>query len=118
MLMVERTNPLGREAGGRSSMFARISTLEGSPEQVDQGLRNVREQVLPFMQQQDGFKGFIALSDRQSGKVIGVSLWESEQAMRASEEAGDRARSDSAEVVSASVVGVERYEVGLFEMSN
>jgi hypothetical protein len=50
--------------------------------------------------------------------VIGVSLWESEQAMRASEEAGDRARGDSAEVVSASEVGVERYEVGLFEMSN
>ena len=50
--------------------------------------------------------------------MIGVSLWESQQAMRASEEAGDRARGDSAEVVSASEVGVERYEVGLFEMSN
>ena len=99
-------------------MFARMTTLEGPPDQVDEGLRYVREQVLPFMQQQDGFKGFIALGDRQSGKVIGVSFWESEQAMQASEEAGDRARSDSAEVVSASVVGVERYEVGLFEMPN
>ena len=99
-------------------MFARMTTLEGPPDQVDEGLRHVREQVLPFMQQQDGFKGFIALGDRQSGKVIGVSLWESEQAMRASEGAGDRARSDSAEAVGASVAGVERYEVGLFEMSD
>ena len=99
-------------------MFARMSILEGSPDQIDVGLRHVREQVLPFMQQQDGFKGFIALSDRQTGKVIGVSLWESEQAMRASEKAGDRARGDSAEVVSASGVDVERYEVGLFEVSN
>jgi heme-degrading monooxygenase HmoA len=89
MLTMGRTNPLDRQAGGRSCIFARISTLEGSPDQVDEGLRHVREQVLPLMQQQDGFKGFIALSDRQSGKVIGVSLWESEQAMRASEEAGD-----------------------------
>ena len=70
------------------------------------------------MQQQEGFKGFIALGDRQGGKVIGVSLWESEQAMHASEGAGDRARSDSAEAVGASVAGVERYEVGLFEMSD
>jgi heme-degrading monooxygenase HmoA len=99
-------------------MFARMSILEGSPDQIDEGLRHVRKQVLPFMQQQDGFKGFIALSDRQTGKVIGVSLWESEQAMRASEKAGDRARGDSAEVVSASGVDVERYEVGLFEVSN
>jgi heme-degrading monooxygenase HmoA len=99
-------------------MFARMSILEGSPDQIDEGLRHVREQVLPFMQQQDGFKGFIALSDRQTGKVIGVSLWASEQAMRASEKAGDRARGDSAEVVSASGVDVERYEVGLFEVSN
>ena len=60
-------------------MFARMSTLEGSPDQVDEGLRHVREQVPPFRQQQDGFKGFIALADRQSGEVIGVSLWESEQ---------------------------------------
>jgi len=73
---------------------------------------------LPLLQQQDGFKGFIALGDRQSGKVIGVSLRESEQAMQASEEAGDRTRSDSAQAVGASVAGVERYEVGLFEMSN
>ena len=70
------------------------------------------------MQQQDGFKGFIALSDRQSGKVVGVSFWESGQAMQASEEVGDRTRSDSAEAVSGAVVGVERYEVGLFEVSS
>ncbi len=97
-------------------MFARMSTLEGPPDQMDEGLRYVREQVLPLMQEQDGFKGFIALGDRQSGKLIGVSLWESEQAMRASEEAGDRTRSDSAQAVSATVAGVERYEVGLFEV--
>ena len=99
-------------------MHARISSLEGPADQVDEGLRYVREQVLPQLQQQDGFKGFIALSDRQSGKVMGISFWESEQAMRASEEVGDRTRSDSAEAVSGSVAGVERYQVALFEVSS
>jgi heme-degrading monooxygenase HmoA len=99
-------------------MHARMSILEGPPDQVDEGLRYVREQVLPLMQQQDGFKAFIALGDRQSGKVIGVSFWESEQAMQASEELGDRTRSESAEAVGAAVAGVERYEVGLFEMTS
>jgi heme-degrading monooxygenase HmoA len=99
-------------------MHARMSILEGPTDQFDEGLRHVREQVLPLMQQQDGFEGFIVLSDRQSGKVIGVSLWESEQAMQASEEVGDRTRSESAEAGGASVAGVERYEVALFEVSS
>lgn len=97
-------------------MYARMSTLEGSPDQIDQGLRHVREQVLPLIQQQEGFEGFIVLADRQSGKVIGVSLWESEQAMQASEQVGDRTRSESAEATGGTVAGVERYEVGLIEM--
>jgi heme-degrading monooxygenase HmoA len=46
---------------------------------VDEGLRHVREHVLPLLQQQDGFKGFIALGDRQGRKLIGVSFWESEK---------------------------------------
>lgn len=97
-------------------MHARMSTLEGPPDRMDEGVRHVREQVLPLLHQQDGFKGFVALGDRQSGKLIGVSFWESEQAMQASEEVGNRTRSDSAEAGGATVVSVGRYEVGLFEV--
>jgi hypothetical protein len=38
-------------------MYARMSTLEGLPDEMDEGLRQVREQVLPLLQQQDGSKG-------------------------------------------------------------
>ena len=47
-----------------------------------------------------------------------MSFWESEQAMQASEEVGNRTRSESAEAISATVAGVERYEVGVFEVSS
>ena len=97
-------------------MHARMSTLEGPPDRMDEGLRHVREQVLPLLHQQDGFKGFVALGERQSGKLIGVSFWESEQAMQASEEVGDRTRRESAEVMDDTIAGVERYEVALFEV--
>jgi heme-degrading monooxygenase HmoA len=85
---------------------------------MDEGLSQVREHVLPLLQQQDGFKGFIALGNRQSGELIGVSFWESEKAMQDSEEVGDRTRSDTAEDTSDTIADVERYEVGLFEMSS
>ena len=30
----------------------------------------------------DGFEGMIALVDRRSGKTLGITFWESEEAMR------------------------------------
>jgi heme-degrading monooxygenase HmoA len=99
-------------------MHARMSTLEGSPEEMDEGLRDVRERVLPLLKQQEGFKGFIALGNHQSGELIGITFWESEQAMQASEEVGDRTRSDTAEATGEAIEDVERYEVGLCEISS
>ena len=100
------------------AMYARISTLEGSPDRIDEGLRYVRENVLTQLQQQDGFKGMAALADRESGKTLGITFWESEEALRASEEAANRMREDSAEATQDTIAGVERYEVGFLEMSS
>ena len=99
-------------------MHARMSTLEGSPDELDEALRDIKVHVLPILQQQDGFQGFIALGNRQSGELIGITFWESEQAMQASEEVGDRARSDTAEDTGDTIADVQRYQVGLLEMSS
>jgi heme-degrading monooxygenase HmoA len=98
------------------AVHARISTLEGPPEHIDEGLRQVRENILPQIQQQEGFKGMIALADRQTGKTLGITFWESEEALKASEGAADRLREESAEAMSDTIAGVERYEVGFFEV--
>jgi hypothetical protein len=97
-------------------VHARVSTFEGSPDLIDEMLRQVREQVLPQAKQDEGFKGMIALGDRQSGKTLGITFWESEEVMRASEEAANRLRSESAEAGGQTIAGVERYEVGIFEV--
>ena len=97
-------------------MYARVSTLEGPPDKIDDGTRHVREQTLPQLQQMDGFEGFVTLVDRQSGKQLAVALWESEEALRATEEAVSSQRSGVAEAAGATVAGVERYEVAVFEV--
>ena len=97
-------------------MHARMTTMEGSSERLAEGLREIREDVLPQLQQQDGFKGFVVFDNRQNGELIGFSLWESEQAMQASEEVGERTRREAAETMSDTIAGVERYEVALFEV--
>jgi heme-degrading monooxygenase HmoA len=100
----------------RNKVFARVSTFEGSPEQVEELTRYASERVLPTLNELEGFNGILGLADRQSGRVLAVTLWETEEAMRTSEEAANRLRDESAEAASETKVGVERYEVTFGEV--
>ena len=94
-------------------MYARVSTYQGDPGQIDQGLAYDLENILPKVNQIDGFEGLYYLVDRESGKALSMTLWESEEAMRASEEEANRLRTESAESASATVEDVQRYEVAI-----
>ena len=94
-------------------MFARVSTYQGDPGQIDQGLAYDLENILPKVNQIDGFEGLYYLVDRESGKALSMTLWESEEAMRASEEEANQLRTESAESASATVEDVQRYEVAI-----
>ena len=96
-------------------MHVRLTTIEGSPDRMDEATRHVQEQTLPQLRQMDGFKGFVALGDRQSGKLVGVAFWEDEEALRATEGAVSGLRSGAAEAVGGSVASVEEYEVVVYE---
>ena len=99
-------------------MHARVSTLEGPPELINESLRRAREVMLPHGKLMEGFKGMIALGDRHSGKTLGITFWESEEAMRASEKAANRLREESADAGGDTIASVERYEVGFFEVES
>ncbi len=94
-------------------MFARVSTFQGPPDQTAEGIRLAREQILPAARLMDGFKGIYLLFDRESGKSLSVTLWETEADMQASEEAASQVRAQSAETSGDKIVNVERYEVAL-----
>ena len=94
-------------------MFARVSTFTGTSDQVDEAIRQAREDVVPRLEELDGFRGAYFLVDRENGKSLAVTLWESEEAMRASEEAANSLRSETADALGTQMVGVERYEVAL-----
>ncbi|HEX4992758.1 MAG TPA: antibiotic biosynthesis monooxygenase [Rubrobacteraceae bacterium] len=94
-------------------MYARVSKLEGSPEQVDELERVAAEWIAPSLTQMKGFRGILALASRQSGEVQLVTLWESEEALRQSEEDADQLRDATAQAVDGEITGVERYEVVL-----
>ncbi len=95
-------------------MFARITIVQGNPDQVDAGIRHYREQLLPEARKMAGFKGAYLLVDRKSGKNLGITLWDAESNMQASAAAANRLRAQAAGVVAASKPPVvETYEVAV-----
>jgi hypothetical protein len=101
---------LGAEQGD-GEVFARATFGEAPPERLDKATQEILEHVLPALRIQDGFNGALILVERGSGKVLGVTLWESEQAMDATEEAAHWLRVFTAEAAGGMVTGVERYDV-------
>ena len=92
-------------------MHARVTTLEVPPDRMDDARRHVQERLLPQLRQMEGFKGFVALGSSQSGKLQGVAFWESEDALRATDEAVVPVREGAAAASGGTVVSVEEYEV-------
>jgi heme-degrading monooxygenase HmoA len=98
-------------------MQARVNTFQGPPEGVEPAIKNVREQVLPSLRRIPGWAGLVSLVDRSTGKTIGITLWESEDALRKSDEAANSIRQQSASSGGAQIVSVERYEVTDFVLA-
>jgi len=65
-------------------MYARSTTIRGNPQRVEECIAYMRDEVMPAMQQMDGFVGISMLVDRESGRCIMTSAWADEASMRAS----------------------------------
>ena len=99
-------------------MVARTGTLQVSPDRIDDVVANLRDETIPRYREQSGYKGFTVLADRSSGKVVGISFWESQADLEASEELAAQARGSAAETGQAQAEPVrDAYEVLLDDMA-
>jgi heme-degrading monooxygenase HmoA len=98
-------------------MHARTGTLQVSPGRVDEMVGRLEADQIPRYREQPGYKGFTVLADHVSGKVIGISYWESEDDLEASEPLGRAARAQAAETGGAAAEPVrETFEVMVDDM--
>jgi len=92
-------------------MFARVSRFDVRSERIQEGYRAIVEHVVPAVEMQHGYSGGLLLANSQQGKVLSVSLWESEQEMHATDEASQWFRLFGAEAAEGTVTDVETYQV-------
>ena len=95
-------------------MFARLTMLQMAPPRVDAAREQLEGQIVAALREQEGFVRFQLLVDRKTGRAIGLSWWETAEAMEASARALEEARRKAMDVGGA--VGqaeVQAYEVVL-----
>jgi len=69
-------------------VYARVATFESDPSQIDDAIELVRGEV-EADETPEGLEGakMLMLVDRQTGRSIGITLFDSEEAMRRGDEA-------------------------------
>ena len=91
-------------------MFARLGAWQGSAEELERWIERARDHVKPGIREDAGLKAAYWLVDRAGRKGLIVTFWESEEAIRASEEARRRRQAATSAATGAQVT-TERYEI-------
>lgn len=93
-------------------MYARSTTIEGDPGNIDAGIAFIKDEVMPAVSELDGCVGLSLVADRKSGRCIATSSWESEEAMIASRDAMASFRERGGELLGGSPQ-IDEWEVAV-----
>ncbi len=93
-------------------MFAQVNSVQTATDKLA-GLIKWAEEQLPAARETPGFKGLYLLADRQSGKIVTISLWESDNDLRQNEARGAQVRQEASSELGIAPTPVDIYEVVL-----
>ena len=94
-------------------MYARSTTMMAQPDRIDDGIAQVNDELMSMMTDIDGCMGLSMLVDRSSGRCIATSSWETEEAMRASNEQLQPVRQRLLETMGGDGLEVQEWEIAI-----
>jgi len=98
-------------------VYARSTTFNGMPGNIDAGIAFVKNEVAPMLDKIDGCRGLSLLVDRETGQCIATSSWESEEAMRASDEQLRPIRDRGRDILGGSMQ-VDEWEIAVMHRTH
>ncbi|MGE2833859.1 hypothetical protein [Mycobacterium sp. SMC-4] len=98
-------------------MYARTTTVWGRPAAVDAGIAHIRDTVMHELRRMHGFVGLSLLVDRQAGRCIATSAWQSEEAMRASAPLVREVRDRAAQILGGTMESTD-WEIAVMHRSH
>jgi quinol monooxygenase YgiN len=94
-------------------MYARSTTFMARPESIDAGIAQVRDEVMPMVQEMEGCVGLSMMVDRESGRCITTTAWQSAEAMRATDETLQPVRERLGETIGGGTPEVQEWEIAV-----
>jgi heme-degrading monooxygenase HmoA len=91
-------------------MIARVNSAQTTPDELDRLVQFAGDRF-PDAREAPGFQGFYLLADRQSGKVVSISLWESHEDLQLFQDKGAELRQAASAEAGIAPTPVEVYEV-------
>ncbi|MEC4017446.1 antibiotic biosynthesis monooxygenase [Streptomyces sp. H27-D2] len=97
-------------------MYVRTTYATGDPAKIDESLDGLRVEAPKLLADQPGYRGFGLFADRELGKIMMGSWWESEQARQSSD---DHLKDRRAALLApfAHTVTVDNWEAAVFTPS-
>jgi heme-degrading monooxygenase HmoA len=98
-------------------VYARSTTFHGRPDNIDAGITFVKNEAAPMLNKMEGCRGLSMLVDREAGQCIATSSWESEAAMRASDEQLRPLRDRGRDILGGSMQ-VDEWEIAVMHRTH
>jgi quinol monooxygenase YgiN len=98
-------------------MYARLVEIENiDPSKREEALQNLRERVIPSLQELNGFAGFISLADAENSRARSVVLWETKEDAEEAERQMKSRREEMVSQLGATVRSADLYEAPIVEV--
>jgi hypothetical protein len=101
---------------GGQKVFARVNFLQTTSERIADVARVVREVVHPGIRDETGYVGYVVLGHRETGRALGVTLWQSEADRERSDERARQIRPRVEQATGGTMQSVESYDVLFFDV--
>ena len=94
-------------------MYARSTTVQADPQRIDQGIAYIRDEVMPAVQSMPGCMGLSMLCDRDSGRCIVTTSWDSHESMAATADRVQDMRQAAMDSMGGRDMSVDEWEIAL-----
>ena len=93
-------------------MYARSTSITGNTDMIDACIGFLRDEVMPALTDMDGWRGLSLLVNRDSGRCIATTSWQSEEAMLATDRAVSPFRARASELMGGGAT-VQEWEIAV-----
>jgi heme-degrading monooxygenase HmoA len=92
-------------------MYGRLTRIEGTPAQIEEGVKSFEQNVARTAREIPGNQGIVLMVNAPEGKALGITYWADENALKASGDAMKKVRESSTQTAGTRIASIDTGEV-------